>query len=220
MPIAGRRSQTSDDARRLVGVVVADDELVPSARGRESRAGAPVDRGDRVAGRVWTRAERRRSRGRADGSPGRRTGGPTSRRRGTSGKVCRSGTILRPALAASQSGAGGGASARQRSLICCSASSRPTARVSARYDARKEQPVSEHRQEERFDVLRDDVVASVQQRPGACRPLEREAAAHRGADRDAFEPRVARTSSTIQRRTRRRGRRPRLPPRAPASSSA
>ena len=45
-------------------------------------------------------------------------------------------------------------------------------------------PVPDGRPEQGLDVLRDDVVPSVDERPGARHALEREAAAHRGADLD------------------------------------
>ena len=48
----------------------------------------------------------------------------------------------------------------------------------------EDQPVPENGDEERFDVLRCDEVAVVQQRPGPGTPLEREAASHRRADLD------------------------------------
>ena len=88
----------------------------------------------------------------------------------------------------SQSGAGGGAIARQRSFTCASA-------VVARERAGlggvrrgEQQAVAEHREEQLLDVLRQDVVAALEQRPGPRRSLERQAAADRRADLDARRP--------------------------------
>jgi hypothetical protein len=47
--------------------------------------------------------------------------------------------------------------------------------------------VAEHGEEELFDILRNDVVAPAEERPGADRLLEREAASDRGADGDDLE---------------------------------
>ena len=64
----------------------------------------------------------------------------------------------------------------------------------------KHDAVHEHGEEEPLHVLGHDVVAAVQERPGADGALEREAAADRGADRDLVEPRASRgRASTIQR---------------------
>jgi hypothetical protein len=51
----------------------------------------------------------------------------------------------------------------------------------------EEDSVPDHGEEQLFDVLRRDVVTVVQERPGACRLLEREAAANRGADSNGVE---------------------------------
>ena len=45
----------------------------------------------------------------------------------------------------------------------------------------------EHGQEQPLDVLRDDVIAALHERPRTSGALEREAAAYRGAERDAVD---------------------------------
>ncbi len=64
---------------------------------------------------------------------------------------------------------------------------RPARGAGARDEARREDDaMDEHGDEEPLDVLRDDVVAAVEQRPGARGALEREAAADGAADDDGL----------------------------------
>ena len=122
-----RRSPVDDDRRpgRFLREVLADDELVRPAGGREPRGRGPVDPRDMVARPVRPRADDLVTLAAAD-APVPPERAPTKRRRGTSGKVraaattpARSGPRPSPAAAS-------GARARQASQITrpsCSRSS-------------------------------------------------------------------------------------------------
>ena len=177
-----------DDARCLVGRVVADDELVPAGRRGEASAREPVDRPDRIADLVRARPDhvaavapppaRQVAERKPDEPP------PRHERK-------------RVAFAGGHGLAGGCAvpvgRGRRRELEAAlldllqrrvarraSASRRRTTRVSSR-----RWPSTGRNSA--LDVAGDDVVASLHQRPRARGALERQAAADGRAGRDAFD---------------------------------
>ncbi len=113
---AHRRAPVDDDrdARSLVGGAVADDELVSAGRRGEPRRREPVDRRDRIARLVRPRADHVAARPPAPARQvAERQPGQAAARNEREGAPLANATRL----SASQSGAGGGASSRQRSRI-------------------------------------------------------------------------------------------------------
>ena len=160
-----------DDARRLLGEALEDDEVVAPARGREPRRGLPVDRLDGVARDVRARRRRRRCRGRAGRSRSRRTrarsaasSGRAGRRRG------RPAPSPPPRGAARTSSRGGGAAASRRSRKSSSAARGADPARLGEHRRRERDPVPEHRQDQVVDVAGDDVLAPAQQRAPRARP--------------------------------------------------
>src|SRR5215207_1397336 len=116
---------------------------------------------------------------------------PISRRRGTSGKLSSVGPLtVRQGNDL--------AVVAERGLRSRDGGETASAEVVQRLDStdladldeegrREQDPVPDHRQEQELDVLGKHVVPPREQRPTAGGPLEREAAANRGADRDDVE---------------------------------
>ena len=197
--IAGRRSRTSatrgaSSARRS-RTMNSSSPLRP--RAAPSRRQSIVETGS--PGRYGARADHLVALA-AAGAGSAPNGRPASGCRGTSGNARRSRAphaLSRPSRAPAAARARG-----TRALIRASASSRPIVRVSASVRRRRaaaggRAPAGTGRRRRR-----DDVVASVDERPRTRGALERQAAAHGRADRDASTSRVARTRSTIQRTIR------------------
>src|SRR5580765_4796029 len=103
-------------------------------------------------------------------------GSPTSRRRGTSGKVWRSAAGTALALGRRRAVPVGRGRRCELQAAILDLLQRGVAAERARLSdegRRKKQAMAEHREEERLDVARDDVVASLHERPRARGALER-----------------------------------------------
>ena len=170
------------DARRLLGEVLADDELVVATRGRERAPTRPVDPRRSVA-RPVRPGPATSSPCPAAGCGARRSWTPRSAAAGRAGTVA----VARPSSAPTRRRgvpARLAVAARARGSAPQTRSARaPPARLlaSGRRPA-DDQPVPDHGQEEPLDVLRRREVPAVDERASARAALEREAAAHGCAD--------------------------------------
>ena len=163
---SAERSRTTNSSRpdTAESRAVAYQSIV-----RDGVAGGVRPRADHVAA-VTASPARQVAEGQPDEAPP-----PWDERKGL---TLQSRHLAQPAASA-HPGAGAGASSRQRSLMRASAPSRPSERISATNDAESRQAVPEHREEERVDVLRQHMVAAVEERPGAGSALERETPSNR-----------------------------------------
>ena len=180
-----------------------------AARRREPCGGLPVDRGEAVAPAGTAASRRRSTRAPAATRGAGRTGSRPAASAGRGGRSARSRRLLVAAAASSGTGA---ISTQRAASVSSSSSARRAARLGEER-RREHDAVAEHGREQREHVLGPDVAPPVQERPGARCALEREAAAHRGADRRparaaASRGRDRRASARSARRRRRRRPRP------------
>ena len=184
-----RRSPVLDDRdpRRVVGVELADDELVGSPRCREPGGGRPVDVCALVAGAIAARARDLVAFTAARAAPvaERRAGEPAPRheleqraawRRSSLGGVRLAdpvGTRTRCALTTRGEDALDRLGSRQLLVD--------------EEDGIEHDAVAEHGHEQLLDVVGRGEGATVEERPRACAPLEREAASNGRSDLNEIE---------------------------------